>query len=258
MPSSHFLAISRFLDPAVLLVVMLGVGVALLLRSDLSGAATSKLRVRPGTLVAAVAWSGLTLFSLPVFSSALVGCTETRGVDLTRALEGKRPERTAMVVLAAGLHTDDPSVVPPRERIDSASAQRVITAARLCHERTFGLVILSGPPDETGGMLDLMVALGVPREQIVLETQATDTRENATRSAAILRDWGPDAVVLVTSSTHLRRAVKDFAAAGVQAIPFAAAIIGRPTFDLESLLPSSSALAETNACLHELLGYVRG
>ncbi len=64
--------------------------------------------------------------------------------------------------------------------------------------------------------------------------------------------------MLVTSATHLRRAVKDFAAVGITAIPAAADVFGPAPTGIDSFLPSAYGLARTQTCLHELLGYVRG
>lgn len=248
------LAPSRFLDPAVIIVVALGAALFLAFR----GTALTR-RARVARAVAWGAWAALWVLSTPLVGGALTFWTETRGPDLRAALAGKDPEHVALVVLAAGLRTYD-ELSPPRERIDAASTQRVLTAARLWQEHRFGLVILSGaPPEETNGMFDLAVTLGVPRDRVVLEPRSNNTRENARESVAILRSHGGiEDVVLVTSATHLRRAAKDFAAAGVQVIPAAADVVGRSRLHIDSILPSSSALARTHVALHEILGMVRG
>jgi len=149
--------------------------------------------------------------------------------------------------------------VPPRERLDGATTQRVLTAARLWHRHGFGLVILSGsPPAETEGMEDLITTLGVPAERVVRETRAVNTRENAIYSAEILRERGVETTVMVTSASHLRRAVKDFETVGVHVIPAAADFVGLARVGIDSILPSAFALNRTQVALHELLGYVRG
>jgi uncharacterized SAM-binding protein YcdF (DUF218 family) len=64
--------------------------------------------------------------------------------------------------------------------------------------------------------------------------------------------------VVLTSATHLRRSLKDFAAVGIAAIPAAADVVGHLRSGIDGLLPSSSALSRSHFCLHEILGYVRG
>lgn len=261
LPLSVRLAPARFLDPALLLVLVLGVALYLAFRGHRQPAASAgppPRAARWGRLGAWGAWAGLWVLSMPFTSSTLTGWTETRGPDLGAALAGKDRQKVALVVLTGGMRSYDQSL-PPRERLSAASTQRVLTASRLWREQGFGLVILTGaPPPETEAMLDLLTALGLPPGRVVRETRSLNTRENATYSAEILRQSGVETVVLVTSATHLRRAVKDFAAAGVTVIPAAADLVGRTRTSVDSFLPSAHALSHTQVCLHEILGYLRG
>lgn len=254
LPLTVRLSASRFLDPLVLVLVALAVALYLAFRET----APARRSARFGRLAAWATWGGLWALSTPLVAGELTGCVETRGPDLGAALAGKDPEKVVLVVLAAGIRTYDQSS-PPRERLDAAATQRVLTASRLWREHRFGLVVLSGaPPAETEAMLDLATTLGVPAERVVREERSLNTRENAAFCAAILHERAPEAVVLVTSATHLRRAVRDFEKAGVHVIPAAAEVVGHSREGIDSLLPSSGGLARTHACLHELLGYVRG
>jgi uncharacterized SAM-binding protein YcdF (DUF218 family) len=254
IPLSTRLGPARFLDPLLLTIVALGV--LLYLASRGSPAVTVAAQRARRALWAL--WGGLWVLSTPFVGGVLTMWTETRGPDLGTALAGLDREKVALVVLSGGLRTRDQSS-PPRERLDTSSTQRVLTASRLWKEQGFGLVILSGaPPAETEGMRDLMTTLGVPPAVIVLEDRSLNTRENAAYSATILRERRQETVVVVTSATHLRRAVKDFAAVGITAIPAAADVYGPPPRGIDSFLPSAHGLARTQTCLHELLGYVRG
>jgi uncharacterized SAM-binding protein YcdF (DUF218 family) len=255
MPLAQRLAPSRFLDPALMGLVALGVLLYLAFREAPARAAAGKrLRVAVWT-----AWAGLWALSTPVVSNQLNAWTEIQGPDLGVALAGKDPERVALVVLGAGIRTFDESS-PPRERLDAAGTQRALTASRLWHERRFGLVIVSGAPKEAAeDMADLILYLGVPPEKLIVEDRSLNTRENAIFSAGILREKGmASTVVVLTSATHLRRSLKDFATVGIAAIPAAADVVGHPRSGIDGFLPSSTALARSHFCLHEILGYVRG
>ena len=85
-----------------------------------------------------------------------------------------------------------------------------------------------------------------------------DTAESVVWAVKAAGMTGP--VVVVTSATHLRRSLKDFAAQGIAAIPAAADIVGRTEegTGVDSFFPSASALFRSYVCLHEILGYVRG
>lgn len=251
--STH-LSLSRFLDPLVLVLVVIAASLFVAFR-DAPAAARRGRRARAA---AWIGWALLYALSTPFASAWLVYWTETRGPSLQAALAGHDVEKTALVVLAAGIRTYDPEV-PLRERLDGPTTQRVLTAARLWQAHRFGTVVLSGsPPEETACMADLITTLGVPAERVVRETRSFNTRENALYSAEILRARGAETVVVVTSATHLRRAVQDFARAGVAVIPAPAEIHGMSPLGVDTLLPSSLALGRTHVALHEILGRLRG
>ncbi len=73
------------------------------------------------------------------------------------------------------------------------------------------LILTGGNPDETGRteaavMRELLLARGVPDERMLLEDQASDTRENFRNTAQLLDPAAP--VVLISSSYHMNRAVR--------------------------------------------------
>jgi uncharacterized SAM-binding protein YcdF (DUF218 family) len=251
------LAPSRFLDPLLLILVVLAVALWLAFRDGARLPAAAR-RTRFGRVIAWALWGTLWIVSTPLASARLGSWTEMRGPDLGEALAGKDLDRTAIVVLAGGIRTYDPTV-PLSERMDGATTARVLTAASVWHAHPSGMVLVSGGPRlEAEGMAELMTRLGVPAERLAREFFSQNTRENARFSAEILRRRGIETVVLVTSATHVRRALKDFEAAGVTAIPVAAELIGFGHHGVDSLLPSVFALARTATALHEILGYVRG
>lgn len=248
-PLTMRLAPARFLDPALLIVVALGVGLWLLRRRP-----PLSRRERIGRIVTWSAWAALWTLSMPWVAGHLTGWVEMRGPDLGTALSGADPARAALVVLAGGLRTYEPSI-PPRERLDAATQSRVLGAARLYHAHGFGLVVLSGAPvAESEAMDDLITTLGVPRERILRESASQSTRENASYCARILQERGVSQVVLATSASHLRRAVREFARAGVSVIPAPVDITGVSRFGLDQLLPSATALGKSHQILHEILG----
>jgi len=250
-PLSVRFALSRFLDPAVLLIFALGVGLYLLHRRARSR------RERIGRGLSWASWALLFALSTPVAANRLHGWAETSGPDLTTALAGKDMSRAALVVLAGGMRTFD-DAIPPRERLDAATTARVLGAARLARTYGFGTVVLSGSPRAEGeAMADLMTTLGVPEDRLVRESTSLNTRQNAENSAAILRARGIETVVLTTSASHLRRAVREFHRAGVAVIPAPVDVVGVSPFEVDQLLPSSNALGKSHMALHELLGYLR-
>jgi uncharacterized SAM-binding protein YcdF (DUF218 family) len=255
LPSSVRFAPGRFLDPILVLLVAMAIGLWLLYRNR--RLERPRPRAHLGWAFAWTSWATLWVLAMPVVTSTLLSWVEHRGPPLDQALASADPARTALVVLAGGIPTFDTSI-RPRERLDSTTTARIIGAAGLFKESRFGLVILSGAPIEMGeGMEDLITSLGVPKDRVVLESASYTTRQNAERSLVLLRERGFDTIVVVTSAMHLRRAVREFERAGATVIPAAVQMFGPSFFTLDDLLPSSTSLYRSHQALHELVGYVK-
>jgi uncharacterized SAM-binding protein YcdF (DUF218 family) len=94
-----------------------------------------------------------------------------------------------------------------------------------------------------------------------LEGQSRDTRENATRTIALLKPAGIEHIVLVTHGYHMARALRAFGEAGGSALQIEAAPMGlarkteQPTLDW---LPSAGGFRDMRQVLRELIGRVAG
>ncbi|MEJ7734729.1 MAG: YdcF family protein [Polyangiaceae bacterium] len=252
---------ARLVDPLFLVLVVAAVGGALALRPLRSAGA----RARRGGWAMAFAWALLWLGGTPAVAAALTRALEAPPADeaIAAALRDVDPERVAMVVLGGGMREGPPGV-PPLERLHGGSAPRAIGAARIWQAHRCGTVVVSGasgeaPRDEmAAGMRDLMVALGVPREIILLEPEAINTRQNATLSMELLRARGAfDRVVVVTTARHMSRSLADFRRAGVEAIGAPVDHQGFAPPGLFGWLPSTSGLWLTGKAVHEMLGRLK-
>jgi uncharacterized SAM-binding protein YcdF (DUF218 family) len=87
-----------------------------------------------------------------------------------------------------------------------------------------------------------------------VESASRDTHENAVFTHRMLHPNGIRRIVLVTSSSHMRRAVQEFRAAGFDVIPAPADFARRDEFDLFAYVPRTDALTRSQEALHELLG----
>lgn len=254
MPLSARLTPARFLDPVLFFLLVLAVCMFLAFR----GARPLDRWARGARVVAWIAWAITWAIGTPALGGHIYYLTESRGPKLAEALAGREPEKTALVVLAAGMRTYDPDV-PMAERLDAPTTQRVLTAARIWHQHRFGVVVVTGAPiEETACMVEMLRRLAVPREAVVREVRSYNTRENAKYTAELLRARGIDAAVVVTSSVHLARALADFRRAGVEPIAAPAEVRGTAPIQIDMLLPSSSGMQKAHQAIHELLGRVRG
>jgi uncharacterized SAM-binding protein YcdF (DUF218 family) len=93
------------------------------------------------------------------------------------------------------------------------------------------------------------------------EADSRDTRENAAKTAALLKAAGIDHIVLVTHGTHMPRALRAFGEALGPGVQIEAAPVGLarrldvPTLDW---MPSARGFRDMREVLHELLGGLSG
>lgn len=121
----------------------------------------------------------------------------------------------AIVVLGAGLTAE----CAPNQH----GVRRVLLAVRQWRTQRSALVLITGGTGASCPVAEAMARLarelGVPDDQVRVETASRNTHENALLSASLLRGWGISQVLLVTDRLHMKRAVAAFADAGVQVHP---------------------------------------
>lgn len=143
------------------------------------------------------------------------------------------------------------------------AADRVWHAARLWHAGRAEHIIISGTAEEKSSMV-LLLDLGVPRNAIIVESQALNTIGNGIYSYEIIcRQKLNKKVLLVTSASHMRRSMMIFKAVGFDPVPAAvdheATYGGWPRLKDGGLskwqiLPSSFAVASSYIYYKECLG----
>jgi len=145
------------------------------------------------------------------------------------------------------------------------SILRALEGARVAKLIRARLVIASGGrprPDiqlrpESQILREALIEAGVGPERIVEESTSTTTREEALFIAPILRAHGVGRSVLVTSPTHMRRALAAFRSEGLYVVPSVAAVrsthIDRPLFfwpNTESLSASDDTIYDYAATVY--------
>ena len=149
---------------------------------------------------------------------------------LTRPLEWRYlppeniPRAQVIVVLGGGT---EPQQFPRSSVEINSAGDRVIYAASLYQQGAAPYILLSGgrlpwlsqdsqPAPE---MLSLLELMGVPAEHIWLESESVNTHQNALFSREILEQKGINDILLVSSASHMPRAVALFEAQGFNVIP---------------------------------------
>ena len=140
-------------------------------------------------------------------------------------------------------------------------ADRIIHAARLFKAEKAPLLILSGGNapgyrSEAEDMADILSLMGIPAENMLLETKSRNTQQNAIYTQKILQQQGIRNILLVTSASHMRRAEAIFTGIRIFVIPAATdyQLVERvPTF--LDWLPQAKALEMTTKGIKEYIGY---
>jgi uncharacterized SAM-binding protein YcdF (DUF218 family) len=103
------------------------------------------------------------------------------------------------------------------------------------------------------------VALGVPREHLVVTERVSNTAGEAAAVARWLARDGtsPRRIILVTSAFHMRRARLIFERAGLSVVPYPVDFqTSDSPFAVLDALPTAAALRDTETALRELYGYL--
>ncbi len=194
------------------------------------------------------------LLSIPAVSQRMVDAFQN---DYP-ALEAMPPDADIIVALGGG------TLIGGREyglggQPGAAMVQRLVYAAYLAKKHDLPVLVSEGrtkneqrSKTHTGERF-LKEVLGVKR--VIVEGRAKTTFENAKFSAKILKNYKKP--VLVTSYSHMARAMESFMYFGIYPVPAPTGWDGEfsslPTY--WHWIPQPRALAQSYTALHELLGY---
>lgn len=167
---------------------------------------------------------GLALALLLFFGNEWVSHRLVSSLEWQYLPSGELPAAEAIVLLGGGTRPQ----LPPRPISEMNEAgDRIGYAAKLYHEQKAPFIVISGgfieffgsTVPETDAMKELLVALGVPDEAIVLESRSRNTYENALYVREIADREEFNQILLVTSGLHMPRSVAIFQRQGFEVIP---------------------------------------
>jgi uncharacterized SAM-binding protein YcdF (DUF218 family) len=199
----------------------------------------------------------LYLFSFSPFGYIILRPLESQYAPISSTNLNK--EVQWIVVLGGGSKED--KALTPEERLSDTSLRRLLEGVRLSRLLPRSRLVLSGgnyqgiSPD---ALIMQQVALdqGVAQDRIILETTSLDTADQAN----FLRDrLGQTPFYLVTSASHMTRAMRMFIRSGTQ--PIAAPTDFRAVwapFHVIDFFPQAGTLANTEKAFNEYLGLLWG
>ena len=114
-------------------------------------------------------------------------------------------------------------------------------------------VAMKGNPE---GMRAFLKAMGMPPEDIILETKAWNTQENATFTLELIGDSLKTVPsLLITSASHMRRSLATFHRVGIPSDPYITDTPVQVGDRKPSWVPSLAVLLRWPELLHEWVGY---
>ncbi|MEN6566458.1 MAG: YdcF family protein [Veillonellales bacterium] len=194
-----------------------------------------------------------------IFSTGYVGSY------LLRTLEARHVPPTGVsgdviIMLGGGATLDTPDIDGPGH-LSGSAANRLLTAARLQRKLGVPVIISGGQVFEDSGReaviaRRILLGLGIPEEQILVEDTSLNTTQNAMNVKKILGERGFWQPILVTSAFHMERSILNFAKQGVraQAYPADYLVSTTPGLYANNFVPSADGLRNSAIFFREWLG----
>ena len=147
----------------------------------------------------------------------------------------------------------------------SGASDRIMQAIALYKRGKTDKILLTGGSGEildqkhkeSNYLRDYLLQLGIPDNDIIIETRSRNTHENARYTAEILEKKAGDDYLLITSSYHIRRALGCFKNEGVSVTPYPTDIQTQK-FSADPgflIVPSAYILRNWEMLIHEIIGY---
>lgn len=231
--------------PLCLVILLIGLFLLWLTRKQKAG----KIVVSIGAIL-------LAIFSFGLISDALL-----------RPLENKYPPQLKLdgisdvkwVVVLGGGHRSDPRV-PVTSQISGASLARLVEGIRLQRKLPHSKLILSGggafdPVPNANIMADVALAIGVDKEDFILEQSSKDTKDQAVLIKEIV---GKERFALVTSASHMPRSMALFRKQGMNPTPVPTDHRVKESQGLSPgfFFPNASDIGKAERAFYEYLGII--
>jgi len=213
---------------------------------------------RGGRVTTAVAMLYLFVFSLPLTSDYLILTLEA---EHPTPKINQIPEADVIILLGGGLNLP----VPPRQHAElGPGGDRLLMVHRLYQADKSDTIWIAGGnifnwnemPSEASLTKAIFESWGIPEHAVLIEERSRNTWENVAEFKAYADSQTWETFILVTSASHMPRAMMLFQAAGINPIAVSAdhKVAGRSRLSLSKLIPQAHALHNSSMVLREYLG----
>lgn len=172
----------------------------------------------------------------------------------------QKPQGDVIIMLTGGIYDYAPDLSGTGTP-GPATVERLVTAARLHRQLNIPIIVSGGRVFPGGPAISqltkrFLVDMGIDADQIIQEDRSRDTFENAKYSKEICIRNGYTHPILVTSASHIPRAMLSCDRVDFKVTPFPCAMTTWQdmAYSWYSFLPSAGAMEKTSSALHEWLG----
>jgi uncharacterized SAM-binding protein YcdF (DUF218 family) len=199
------------------------------------------------------------LFSIEPIKDLFVQPLEKKYAPIKRT---QLKDADVYIVLGGGIYDNAPTSLGGDTGVPTTHAlTRVIEGVKLYKNNPkkiiiSGGIVYGGTKSEGSVYKKIMVDLGVPSEDIIVEGRSKTTEENAKFSKEIMKKLEYKRAILITSATHMKRAVYIFEKNDVEVIPNPTGYISRyvEEYGIESYFPNSDNFMSIRAAIWEYIG----
>ena len=243
--------ISIFINPLSIIVILSIIGLCLLWRGK--NQRLGKIFITLGIVL-------LLLLSFDPLPIMLLTPLERKYDMYERdSISHTQQEPVKYIVVLGGGHVSD-ETIPITSQINIPTLIRLMEGIRIYRDSPGSKLILSGGQPfervpEAEVMFEVARIAGVDSTDIILESESLDTDDEARFLRPII---GSDHFILVTSASHMPRAVKLFQYYGMNPIPAPTDHLVRrkQVIAPDAFAPKSHALLKAERAFHEYLGYL--
>lgn len=232
--------------PLPLLLIVFAIALILLLFTH---------RQKTAKVLLTVTFALLSALSLMPVSEQIVHSLEQKHPPLA---DQQTQQNFQYILLLGSGGTADPGL-PVTGQLSATALSRFIEALRLYHANPNAILVVSGSAfgdlkSHAQLQQELALSMGIPAKRIIRLDDTLDTDDEARQMAEIITD---QKAALVTSATHMDRALKLFVKYGTMPVPAPANYLAKQRFgEIPSYyyLPSAHYLYKSQVAWHEYLG----
>jgi uncharacterized SAM-binding protein YcdF (DUF218 family) len=168
----------------------------------------------------------------------------------------------AVITLGGGLYLKSPEE-NGKASLKAPVVKRLVTTFKIWKKKKRKIVLTGGRPlnkrkypSEAEIMANFLEDLGVPKRYLILEKNALNTYQNAKNTKEIIKRYKWKNICLVTTASHMPRAVAVFNYFGIKTTPVPTDYKTSIKYNATSYFPQARNFEDSISGIHEYIGLI--